>query len=37
MNNGTSTGYFSLERATRQGDLLSPYLFTFVYPRDFIY
>ena len=27
MNNGHSTGYFPLERGTRQGDLLSAYLF----------
>ena len=27
MNNGTSTGYFSLERETRQSDPLSSYLF----------
>ena len=26
MNNGFSTGYFSIERGTRQGDLLSAYI-----------
>ena len=36
MNNGTSTGYFKLERGTRQGDLLPPiYLFLLLKPYSF--
>ena len=36
MNNGNSTGYFSLERGTRHVDPLSPYLFILVLEILFI-
>ena len=36
MNNGTSTGYFKLERGTKQRDPLSPYLFIIALETLFI-
>ena len=36
MNNGTSTGYFKLERGKRQEDQLSPYLFIIALETLFI-
>ena len=36
MNNGHSTGYFPLEKGTRQGDLLSAYLFILALELMFI-
>ena len=30
LNNGYSTGYFKLNRGTRQGDLMAPYIFILI-------
>ena len=36
MNNGHSTGYFNLERRTRQGDPISAFLFALTIEELFI-